>query len=86
MTGPVKPCFDIIYEVPILQAWYDVHKFPGKAHCQLYADELNALSHRQTSPALSWQTVSNWFKNRRRRDRRQGVMASVNAEILEHVN
>ncbi|KAH7693814.1 CRE-DVE-1 protein, partial [Aphelenchoides avenae] len=82
MTGPVKPCFDTIYEVPMLQGWYSQLKFPGKAQCQLYADELNSLSHRRTNPAVSWQTVSNWFKNRRRHDRRKGVMTSAKAEIL----
>ncbi|KAH7705386.1 DVE-1 protein, partial [Aphelenchoides avenae] len=85
LTGPVKPCFDTIYEVPMLQRWFSQVKFPGKAHCQLYADELNSLSHRRTNPALSWQTVSNWFKNRRRQDRRKGVMTSAKAEILEQV-
>ncbi|KAH7694895.1 homeobox domain protein, partial [Aphelenchoides avenae] len=84
-TGAVKPCFDTVYEVPMLQRWYSELQFPGKAQCLLYADELNSLPHRQTSPALSWQTVSNWFKNRRRQDRRNGVMPSVNAEILGQV-
>ncbi|KAH7694635.1 Protein DVE-1 a, partial [Aphelenchoides avenae] len=82
-TGAVKPCFDTIYEVPMLQRWYSELQFPGKAQCQLYADELNSLPHRQTSSALSWQTVSNWFKNRRRQDRRKRVMTSVKAEILD---
>ncbi|KAH7709201.1 DNA-binding protein SATB1 [Aphelenchoides avenae] len=84
-TGPVKPCFDTIYEVPMLQRWYSQLKFPGKAQCQLYADELSSLAHRRTNPALSWQTVSNWFKNRRRQDRRKGAITSEKAGILEQV-
>ncbi|KAH7702083.1 CRE-DVE-1 protein, partial [Aphelenchoides avenae] len=85
MTGPVKPCFDTIYEVPMLQRWYAQLKFPGKAQCQLYADELNSLAHRRTNPALSWQTVSNWFNNRRRQDRRKGAMTPVKVDIPEQV-